>query len=79
MVQIKQAIDWKQKDVDWKTNYTNRRFEEECKGRIAHMKAFSSAADFKEWLDGDRKKFKDRQGKAITARNWTLRLYKKVR
>ncbi|KAF4565282.1 hypothetical protein EYR40_008294 [Pleurotus pulmonarius] len=77
MVQLKQAIDWNQKDGDWKTNYTNRRFEEEYKQRIAHMKAFSSAADFKRWLDSERKKFKDRQGKAITARNWTLRLYKK--
>ncbi|KDQ22539.1 hypothetical protein PLEOSDRAFT_171892 [Pleurotus ostreatus PC15] len=77
MMQIKQAIDWKGKETEWKTAYTNRRFRDECKARIEEMKSLKSPDDYKQWLEAERKKFKDRQGKSITARNWALRLYAK--
>ncbi|KAF9489143.1 hypothetical protein BDN71DRAFT_1435595 [Pleurotus eryngii] len=77
MVQIKQAIDWKEKELEWKTAYTNWRFNDECRAKIANMKALKSPTDYQEWLEVERKRFKDLQGKAITMRNWAMRLYAK--
>ncbi|KAF9494582.1 hypothetical protein BDN71DRAFT_1431661 [Pleurotus eryngii] len=79
MVQIKQAINWKEKELEWKTAYTNQRFNDECRAKIADMKALKSPADYQEWLEVEHKRFKNLQGKAITACNWAMRLYAKVR
>ncbi|KAF9490723.1 hypothetical protein BDN71DRAFT_1511050 [Pleurotus eryngii] len=77
MVQIKQAINWREKELEWKTAYTNQRFNDKCGAKIADMKALMSPTDYKEWLEVEHKRFKDLQGKAITARNWAMRLYAK--
>ncbi|KAF9487622.1 hypothetical protein BDN71DRAFT_1436708 [Pleurotus eryngii] len=76
VLQLKLAIDWNSKPTEWKTNYTDTRFEESYSDKLETMKLGRSNRDYEKWYAGERKKFKDRQQKGITARNWTLALYK---
>lgn len=79
VMQLKLAIDWNSKTTEWKTIYTDGRFEETYSDKMEKMKVGRSTRDYEKWYAEERKKFKDRQQKGITARNWTLALYKEVR
>ncbi|KAJ8699429.1 hypothetical protein PTI98_002544 [Pleurotus ostreatus] len=46
--------------------------------KIERMKLGRSAKDYNNWYTEKRRKFNDRLQKGVTARNWTLVLYKEA-
>ncbi|KDQ22524.1 hypothetical protein PLEOSDRAFT_1087141 [Pleurotus ostreatus PC15] len=73
---LKLAVDWNSKPPAWKDNYMEAKFVEAYSDRVDKMRLGISTRDFDMWFAGERRKFKDRQQDIITARNWTLALYK---
>ncbi|KAF4570218.1 hypothetical protein EYR36_010025 [Pleurotus pulmonarius] len=76
VVHLKLAVDWNSKPPAWRDGYIDARFVEAYSGKVDGMKIGRSTRDFAAWYARERKNFKDRHQGIITARNWTLALYK---
>ncbi len=79
MVQIKLAIDWSRKDVEWVKKYHDKMFESRREKDIATAKGALSAREFRKWRVGERRKYVERINKENTSRLWTMKLYLQVR
>lgn len=78
VVHLKLAVDWNSKSPAWKDSYMDARFVEAYAGKVDKMKLGRSTRDFRIWYEEEKRSFKNSQQDIITARNWTLALYKEV-
>lgn len=78
IVQIQMAEDWGSRDRAWKTKYITDSFEVLKHKEIQHARNGLTSKEFQGWFEKNRDKYRGIEQKAITARNWTLAIYKEV-
>ncbi|KAF9487624.1 hypothetical protein BDN71DRAFT_1594406 [Pleurotus eryngii] len=76
IVQIQMAEDWGSRDRAWKTKYITDSFEVLKHKEIQHARNELTSKEFQGWFEKNRDKYRGIEQKAITARNWTLAVYK---